>query len=45
MTAVEAAVVPYKNVTPEGADRSRSRSTAACSAYSRAAIYADANTA
>jgi hypothetical protein len=46
MTAVEAAVVPYKNVAPEGADRSRSRSTAACSAYSRAAIcYADANTA
>jgi hypothetical protein len=45
MTAAEAAVLPYKNAAPEGADPSRSRSTAACSAYSRAAIcYADANT-
>jgi hypothetical protein len=43
MTAAEAAVVPYKNAAPEGTDPSRSRSTAACSAYSRAAIcYADA---
>jgi hypothetical protein len=46
MTAAEAAVVPYKNAAPEGTDASRSRSTAACSAYSGAAIcYADANTA
>src|SRR6266404_3573569 len=29
MTAAEAAVVPYKNAAPEGADPSRSRSTAA----------------
>jgi len=46
MTAAEAAVLPYKNAAPEGADPSHSRSTAACSAYSRAAIcYAEANTA
>jgi hypothetical protein len=46
MTAAEAAVLPYKNAALEGADPSRSRSTAACSAYSRAAIcYAEANTA
>src|SRR5260221_10506298 len=46
LTAAEAAVLPYKNAAPEGADPCPSRSTAACSAYSRAAIcYADANSA
>jgi len=46
MTAAEAAVLPYKNEAPEGTDPSRSRSTAACSTYSRTAIcYADTNTA